>query len=92
MVAVYVKVMIVTTSNKTTNLSLNAHLPINRLLLQNLASSTEVRSQHKRDWRTVAWTKVDEENYYKLVNQLRSVVPSNEPFRKLEEHWAVTND
>jgi hypothetical protein len=91
LVAVYVKAMIVTTSSECTSLSSNAHPPIDRALLQKLAAS-DVQSPHKRYWRTIAWTQLDDKRYYELINQLRALIPANEPFWMLEEYWTVTKE
>lgn len=92
LVAVYVKTMIVISSHAHTNLATNAHPPIDSVLLKNLAGPEGVQSPHNRYWRTIAWTKLDEESYYQLIVQLRAVLPPDEPFWMLENYWNVTND
>lgn len=91
LVAIYVKAMVITTQPTPTKLACFAHPPIDRVLLQNLASSAEINSPYKRHWRTVAWTQLDENGYYALVEQLRTLIPDGEPFWMLEKYWNVTN-
>ena len=89
LVAVYLKSMIVLGPDGESSLGSAAHPPIDRILLQNLASS-DITSPHKAGWRTTTWTTLDEQSYYALVSELRSVLAENEPFWKLEKYWTVT--
>jgi hypothetical protein len=38
------------------------------------------------------WTKLDDEQYYEPVKQLRDALGPKEPFWKLERFWTVTNE
>ncbi len=91
LVAVYLKSMIVLGPDGPSSLASIAHPPIDRILLQNLASS-DVASPHKSEWRATTWTTLDEQSYYALISQLRGVLAKSEPFWKLEKYWTVTND
>lgn len=92
LVAVYLKSMIIIGPYAGTLLSSVAHLPVDRILLQNLSRAAEIHSQHKRTWRTINWTELDEPSYYDLISQLRSCLRDGEPFWSLEKFWTVTND
>ena len=92
LIAVYMKAMVVTGPHAQTNLAAVAHPPIDRVLLQNLASSQELPSSYKSKWRSVTWTTLDEPAYYELLSQLQSIVPEPEPWWKLEQYWTVTQD
>lgn len=61
--AVYLKSMIIIGPNANTSLASVAHPPVDRILLQNLSRAPEIQSQHKRRWRTINWTELDEESY-----------------------------
>jgi hypothetical protein len=89
LVAVYLKSMIVVGPCGETELSLVAHPPIDRLLLQNLA---RVHRDHPSSpsWLRTNWTQLDQASYYSLIAELRDLLPRSEPFWKLEEHWNVT--
>jgi hypothetical protein len=50
-----------------------------------------VDSEHKSKWAKAKWTKLNEEEYYGLIMQLRKALGSEEPFWKLERFWTVTN-
>jgi hypothetical protein len=92
LIAVYLKAMVVIGVHSQSRLAAVAHPPIDRVLLQNLASSPEIESPHKSKWRATTWTTLDERSYYELISELRSVVPDGEPLWKLEQYWTVTND
>lgn len=91
LISVYIKAMIVVGEGAESSLATVAHPPIDRVLLQNLASSRELESQYKEIWRSTAWTKLDENGYYQLLGTLRSVIPENRPWWELEQYWTVTN-
>lgn len=92
LVAVYFKAMVITGPHAHTSLAASAHPPVDRVLLQNLAGSPKIRSQHKRAWRAAAWTRLSETQYYELIDQIREILPHPEPWWKLEEYWTVTNE
>ena len=92
LIAVYLKAMVVVGAESQSSLAAVAHPPIDRVLLQNLASSPDFRPLHKSAWRSTAWTKLNESTYYELLATLRTVVPEPEPWWKLEQYWAVTNE
>lgn len=69
------------------SLGRNLHPPIDRILLQALASSDRITSPHKPAWRLINWTQLDEAGYQALICQLRDAIPENAPFWTLEEYW-----
>ncbi|MEY4730369.1 MAG: hypothetical protein RL020_1527 [Pseudomonadota bacterium] len=92
LVAVYLKAMVVVGEEARKSLAGVAHPPIDKLLLQNLASSHNFSSDYKSLWRSTAWTNLNEDDYYKLLATLRTVIPVTEPWWKLEQYWTVTNN
>jgi hypothetical protein len=89
LIAVYLKSMVVAGPYGQSELSRVAHPPIDRLLLQNLARANRSDPRSRR-WRTTNWTELDQAGYYRLITELRNLLPCSEPFWKLEEHWNVT--
>jgi hypothetical protein len=89
LVAVYLKSMVVVGPQGHSELSRVAHPPIDRLLLQNLARAHRDDPRARR-WLRTNWTQLDETSYYRLITELRALLPRREPFWKLEEHWNVT--
>jgi len=87
LVAVYLKATVITGASWDTPFASSAHPPIDRILLQTLASSNRVASPHKAGWRAISWTKLDMTAYDELIGQLRAVVPAGAPFWMLEEFW-----
>jgi hypothetical protein len=72
---------------RNSSLVRNLHPPIDRILLQGLASSTKIRSPHKAEWRSINWTELDESAYERLIRQLRDAIPKEVPFWMIEEYW-----
>ena len=68
--------------NWNTPLGRMMHPPVDRILLQRLASKFG-----KAAWRTIPWTRLDDHNYYELVKELRELIPTSKPFWLLEEYW-----
>ncbi len=92
LVAVYLKSMVIIGPNANTSLAAVAHPPIDRILLKNLSRAPEIESPHKKRWREINWTELDEKSYYEHISQLRGCLRSNEPFWSLERFWTITND
>jgi hypothetical protein len=87
LVAVYLKAAVILAGAFDTPLGRSAHPPIDRILLQALAASNEIKSPHQKEWREINWTELDEPEYWKLIGQLRSALPSDSPFWMLEKYW-----
>jgi len=79
-------------SDPNSDLARIAHPPIDRILLQNLASAKEIESPYKHSWQETQWTKLSDEEYYVLIRQLRSCLQEGEPMWHLERYWTVTID
>jgi hypothetical protein len=87
LIAVYLKATVIMGDRCDTPLGRCLHPPIDRVLLQTLAKSTSVQSPHRKDWGSISWTKLDEQAYYRLIVQLRAVLPSDTAFWQIEEYW-----
>jgi hypothetical protein len=57
-----------------------------------MCKATEVQSAHKTTWRKLRWTALSEDEYYRLIDQLRMCIADSEPFWALERFWTVTDD
>jgi hypothetical protein len=91
LVAVYIKSMVVVGGFHDCTLARVAHPPIDRILLQNLANSPIAPSKQKMEWKEIKWTQLDEDRYYKLLQQLSSCLQKHEPMWSLERYWTVTS-
>ena len=89
LIAIYLKSVVVLGPASETAFAQIAHPPIDRNLLRNLAGSTVPSA--KPEWESINWTKLCEEQYYELIEQLRQVLGPNEPFWALERFWTVTS-
>jgi hypothetical protein len=91
LVAVYLKSMVIIGPNGNCSLSAVAHPPIDRILLKNLSCASEIEKSYRTDWRSINWTELDEQSYYKLISQLRGCLKVGEPFWSFERFWTVTS-
>jgi hypothetical protein len=64
LVAVYLKATVIMGENCDSPLGRNLHPPIDRTLLQGLASSDRITSPHKTEWRSINWTALTEKGYF----------------------------
>jgi len=87
LIAVYLKACIVLGEASDTPLGRNAHPPIDRILLRALASSDEIQSANKGEWREINWTELDAPAYRELIAGLRRVLPAGAPFWAIEKYW-----
>lgn len=92
LVAMYLKTSVVLGGQAESPLARIAYPPIDGILLDNLAESTQGTEVQRRAWDAIKWTKLDEDAFYALVRELRAIVPAAEPFWKLEEFWTVTTE
>ncbi len=90
--AVYLKAMVVVGESPQRKLSAVIHPPIDRTLLQRLAATAAIDAPQRARWKSVAWTKLTEEEYYSLLAELRAVLADGDPWWKLEEYWNVASD
>ena len=87
LVAVYLKAIVIMSSDYDSSLGRNLHPPIDRILLQALAKSDRIKSAHQAEWGLINWTDLNESRYTNLIHQLRGVLPPNAPFWTIEEYW-----
>ena len=85
--AVYIKAMVIVAGAEQSPLAKVAHPPIDRILLQRLSISYNLTSL--RDY---SWTLLNLDDYYALVKVLRELIPPDQPFWTIEEHWIVANN
>lgn len=90
LVAIYLKAMVVVGPEANSRLAHVAHPPVDRILLQNASRATDIRVPHKREWSRQKWTELDEDVYFRLIDQLRECLSDDEPMWHLEKYWTVT--
>jgi len=92
LVAIYLKSMVILSGTVEAARSRVVHPPIDGILLRNICEAADVKSIHKRTWQKVKWTALSEDEYYRLIEQLRLCIADDEPFWTLERFWTVTDD
>ena len=90
LVAIYLKAMVVVGPCASSELAAMAHPPIDSMLLKRIATIAAVEPSLRLRLRSIAWTKLDEKEYYSLIAALRSVMVPSDPWWKLEEYWNVS--
>ena len=91
LIAIYLKCVVVLGPRSGTAFAHIAHPPIDGILLRKLAAFY-VNSEHRSKWAKTKWTKLNDQQYYELIKQLRQVLGPEEPFWMLEHFWTVTDD
>ena len=91
LVAVYLKTVVTMSDACNSSFGRNVHPPIDRTLLQALASSAKITSPHQTEWRLINWTQLEGPAYDRLVGQLRRAIPKGAPFWTIEEYWQPSN-
>jgi hypothetical protein len=87
LVAVYLKAIVMMGDRCGSRFARHMHPPIDRTLLQGLATSKAITSSHQPAWRSISWTQLNRASYDELVDQLREVIPADKPFWTIEEYW-----
>jgi len=60
LVAVYLKATVIMGDGVNSSLEHHLHPPIDRILLQRMASSDRISSRHQRTWASINWTQLNE--------------------------------
>jgi hypothetical protein len=90
LLAVYLKSMIVVQDNRN-DLADIVHPPIDRIILQNISKNKDINHPHKRYWKYINWTQLDEPGYKQLIADFRHVY-EGKPFWLIEEYWTLADD
>jgi hypothetical protein len=91
LIAIYLKGMVILNCNADTSQARAIHPPIDAILLTNMRKASDVLSTHKKTWQSVKWTALSEDEYYRLIDQLRMCIANGEPFWTIERFWTVTD-
>ena len=92
LVSVYLKATVLMGDACDSPLARNMHPPVDRILLQNLAASEKIKSEHKAAWRSINWTQLNQNTYDLLIDQLRSLLPHGAAFWRIEEYWEPSDN
>ena len=91
-VAVYFKVAIVLGGFESTQFGKLLNPPIDRLLLHALMKHSDCNEGFIHKWKNVSWTKLDDRQYFSLVNDLRRLSSNEAPFWRIERFWQAGFD
>ena len=87
LVGVYLKSRVVL-KNLSSEAAARIYPPIDSILLQSIARDEAVSPEDRKLCRSTTWTKLNEQEYRRLLDTLRRVNQSD-PFWKLERYWSV---
>jgi hypothetical protein len=90
LLAVYIKSMVVVRNGRS-NLSVVAHPPIDRMILQNISKDKNIKHQNKTAWKKINWTELNKQKYKTLINDFREVF-HGQPLWIIEKYWPIMND
>ena len=88
LVAIYLKVTVIIGEDPTSPLARVAHPPIDHILLQEIAKENPILGNLAQ----VKWTNLTEEEYFDVVNKLRSILDDEAGFWQIEKYWNAMND
>jgi len=88
LVAIYLKVTVIIGEDPTSPLARVAHPPIDHILLQEIAKENPIIGNLAQ----VKWTNLTEEEYFDVVNKLRSILDDEAGFWQIEKYWNAMND
>ncbi len=91
LVAIYIKTRVVVGDLAANPFARVAHPPIDRILLQNLASDPQFPVHVRQLWRGTTWTTLSEAEYAVVIESLRMVV-GEEPWWTIEQYWSPVQE
>ena len=93
LVAIYLKSMIVCGPDAGSKLAHIAHPPIDSILLKNISENINKYDKFRclRDGKIgkLSWTKLNEKQYFDLINTFRRFLNGSTPFWHLEKFWTI---
>lgn len=89
LVAIYLKSTVINAGFEESAFAKVIHPPIDRILLQNLAKDVRFAASHRKLWRSVSWTMLDEDRYFELIDSMRSAGLDEDAFWKAERYWSA---
>lgn len=90
--AVYLKSMVVVGTESESALARHAHPPIDRVLLQAIATDQSLGKDLRQFCRSISWTRLDEARYFRLIAALRAENLDSPSFWMLERYWKLTDE
>jgi len=83
-IAIYLKTFVIMDQSISAKGVEFIHPPIDRILLKNL---------HKREkslkLNRYTWSRLEESEYFELIEKIKTLVPEDKPFWWLEEYWSA---
>lgn len=83
-IAIYLKTFVIVDQSISGNGVEFIHPPVDRILLTNLHKIDKSLSLNK-----YTWTKLDERDYFDLIEKLSTLFPEGKPFWYIEKYWSV---
>jgi hypothetical protein len=92
LIAIYLKSMVILGPGLNSALARAIHPPIDSILLKRISKCEDIHSSRKAEWKLTKWTKLNEQEYYQLILELRQSLSNGEAFWMLERFWTVTEE
>jgi hypothetical protein len=87
MIAVYLKATVILRVPISQEFAKLIHPPIDRALLQALSSDSKFAADDRELWRRTAWTTLDEDQYFRLIETFRVNGRDRPGFWQVERYW-----
>jgi hypothetical protein len=82
-IAIYLKTFVIMDQSITSNAIRYTHPPIDSILLRNLHKERDNSLKLNK----YTWTKIEQDEYFELIEKLKTLVPAGKPFWCLEKYW-----
>lgn len=86
-IAIYLKVTVITAGYHDAPFARVIHPPIDEILLKSLARDDRFPAPARRLWRRTKWTKLDATRYAELIESFRAVKLDMPVFWMIERYW-----
>lgn len=87
LVAIYIKTIIIVGHSPNSSLATVAHPPVDEILLKSLAELNVFSLQEKRRLKNIKWTKLNEAEYFSLLDELKSALDDGQAWWEIEQYW-----
>jgi hypothetical protein len=88
LIAIYVKSRVILAGGHESALGCVAHPPIDEIVLKALAADPRFDAEHRRLWRAIRWTQLDEGGYRTIIESFRAERLHEPAFWMVERYWA----
>ena len=88
LIAIYLKVLVVAGGHAGSPFAERLHPPVDNELLKALSRDRGFPREWRTNWRAIAWTRLDEDGYFALIESFRAAGLDRPAFWRIERYWS----